>query len=339
MTVGVVGWYHRGNFGDDLMAMMFAKELRSHGTDVLLWGIRDVEATRWGAKSTSQIEEFLESIDVLVFGGGGLLANASVEDQFDRFLSGLIRKATSQNIPIHGVSLGGDGTLDPETVSPGREALIRAADTLTVRNKRDVADVKAFGESATFAHDMVWTCEKYTETASSRGAGQEERILINVEEKSKARKLYVLAACGIQMVSGQRKFDFINIIRTQNPHHGLQRKLSDTGIINYHQITGVDDCLHRIEQSSLVISSKMHIGVVALALGIPFISVFGEPKTKMMLSGIGAGHSYKSSISDTAKTLIDVARGNSPMAVKKSNLEDIKDSSKEHFRLLVNALQ
>ena len=338
MTVGIAGWYRKGNFGDDLMAMMFAKELRSHGFDVLLWGIRGTEAEQWGATSTSQIEEFVSSIDVLVLGGGGLLANASVEDRFDRFLSTLVREAEERSIPIHGISLGGDGTLSPKTISPGRKALLNRVGTLTVRNKRDVADVRACGADATFAHDIVWICGQYTDMDIQQDR-QRERVLVNVEEKSTARKLYIVAVCGVQAITTKRKFSFLNIIREENPHHRLQQLLSDSGLISYHQITGVDDCLNRIKQSSLVISSKMHIGVVAFSLGIPFISVFGEPKTKIMLKGIGTEYCYRNSILSVTKSLIDATRPSSLPTVKGSVLDNIKDSSKKHFRLLLKTLK
>jgi len=287
VTIGLAGWYHKGNFGDDLMAMMITKKLVREELDVVLWGIDEEEAMRWGATSIRERQSFLSMIDVLVFGGGGLLANADIEDDFDKFLKSLVEGATNRGVAIHGISLGGDGSLTPSTISPGRKALLENISLLTVRNPQDVGDVAQFGVDSSFHHDIVWRCEEYISRSKRSNNVSREwgSVIVNIEEKSKVRKLFVLISSVYGSISPQR-FRYMGIISRDENLHNMQKFLGHNGIINYEKYESVESCLRKIQRSSLVVSSKMHIGICSMALGGDFLSIFGVKKTKIMMGNI-----------------------------------------------------
>jgi len=336
MTVGIAGWYHRGNFGDDLMAMMIARELTKKGWDVVLWGIDEEEASNWGATSIQKEEKFLSEIDVLVFGGGGLLANAQVEDDFDSFLRVLVEEATSRGIPIHGISLGGDGSLGSETISPGRKALLENISLLTVRNPQDVEDTAEFGVDASFHHDIVWQCGRYLEEfdSSTETHGGSKNILVNIEEKSAPRKTFILLT-GLLRILPSFRVEHLNIVRSMEDFHRLQKQLHHYGIVRYSAYSSVQSCLARIKRADAVVSSKMHIGMCSLASGSKFLSVFGEEKTRIMMENIGIEEFFvgkrPGKLLRATKAL---CRSESPGAFEKQ-----KRDARNHLDALIDVLQ
>jgi polysaccharide pyruvyl transferase WcaK-like protein len=289
MTVGLFGWYHKGNFGDDLMAMMLTRELLGRGYEVMLWGIETKQAEQWGAEASHEVDSFLTSTDVLVFGGGGLLANAHVRDDFDHLVERVVQEASSRGVPVHGVSLGGDGTLSPDSISRGRSMLLEHVSLLTVRNRQDVSDVAQFGVQAHFHHDIVWTCPQYLsfDPTTTRSFSKSNRTIVNVEEKSFYRKTFLFILQVAMCLAPNFHLEHLSIIREDGDFHTLQKRAEDYGLADYTPYPGVKETLNKIIKADFLISSKMHIGMCALAMGIPFVSVFGEEKTRVMMEAVG----------------------------------------------------
>lgn len=338
MTVGLFGWYHKGNFGDDLMAMMFTEELVKRGYEVVLWGIEAKKAEQWGAKTSRDVDSFLSSIDVLVFGGGGILANAHVRDDFDRLVEGIVQEASSRRIPVHGVSLGGDGTLAPECVSSGRKALLEHVSLLTVRNPQDLDDVARFDVQAHFHHDVVWSCPQYAslDLVRKERAESKKRILANVEEKSVYRRSFIVAIQIANFLSPASRAEYLSIIRESGELHTLQNRLQNSGLMDYTSYPGVEKTLRRVGAADILISSKMHIGMCALAMGIPFVSVFGEEKTRIMMENLGIERFFVGK--RPLKAVTALSRAFSESGCLSHSFDEEKRDARNHIERLLHVL-
>jgi hypothetical protein len=76
-VIGLVGFYRYGNFGDDLYCHLFATFLRGLGYPVRMYALDNSYLRVEGAETIDELPTFLDSIGVLVYGGGGLLIKGS----------------------------------------------------------------------------------------------------------------------------------------------------------------------------------------------------------------------------------------------------------------------
>jgi len=320
------------------MAMMFTEELVERGYEVVLWGIEGEQAEQWDAEASRDVDSFLSSIDVLVFGGGGILANAHVRDDFDRLVERVVQEASSQRIPVHAMSVGGDGTLAPECVSPGRKALLEHVSLLTVRNPQDVDDVAQFDVHAHFHQDVVWSCPQYIslDPVKRKRNGSTKRILVNIEEKSVYRRLFVVATQMADCLSPASRAEYIGIIRESGELHALQKRLQGSGLMDYTSYPGVEKTLRRVGAADILISSKMHIGMCALAMGIPFVSVFGEEKTRIMMENLGIERFFVGK--RPVKAVTALSRALSESESLSHSFEEQKKDARNHIERLVHVL-
>jgi hypothetical protein len=73
ITVGLFGYYGRHNFGDDLMAMLFARAIQNCAAECLVFGWDAALARRYNVQATRALDEFVTRSDLVVYGGGGAL--------------------------------------------------------------------------------------------------------------------------------------------------------------------------------------------------------------------------------------------------------------------------
>jgi hypothetical protein len=115
-VVGLVGFYGHGNFGDDLMALIFGLFLRRIGVSFSVYRFCPPCAARFSFSVVQSAEELLESADVLLWGGGGLLApwpNLTYRVLYPRVASEcsrLIGAALRRGVTLLASSVGGDGS-------------------------------------------------------------------------------------------------------------------------------------------------------------------------------------------------------------------------------------
>ena len=72
MKILLWGAYQQGNFGDDLMAWVFARGIKKLGHSVKVFGLSPSEAEDFGLETATSIDEALEEADAVVLGGGAV---------------------------------------------------------------------------------------------------------------------------------------------------------------------------------------------------------------------------------------------------------------------------
>ena len=59
-----------------------------------------------------------------------------------------------------------------------------------------------------------------------------------------------------------------------------------------YKFSDTEEDLHLIGDLDIIFSDKLHLGLVCMSFGKPFISVLGQAKTRLMLDNIGLSRNY-----------------------------------------------
>jgi hypothetical protein len=181
MRIGLFGFFHIGNFGDDLMAVLVAQHLSKQGHDILVHGLHEQVASEFALTTTDSIEELVKWSDCIVYAGGGAFlgrSNASSFSKFDRQLDSLLSIAAQLKKEVLGISLGGD---ERRTFNAARRRLLEEATYISFRNPEDkeLADLRT-GPSDIFP-DVVWCTPLMLDCAGTPGRSDRPfRILIDI---------------------------------------------------------------------------------------------------------------------------------------------------------------
>ena len=277
LRVGLVGWLLRGNFGDDLMAVMFALELMQADFDVVVWGLSPQAAAPFGITTVESLDA-LECCDALIYAGGGLLtlAHTHMEEQdgFGTSMRMLCTMSVAKNLPLMLLSIGGDGQSPEHTgLSETQCLMLRTAKLITVRNPQDVALVKRISslENVPCFADIVWRVKRTLRLEAFDGP----RSNVLVHQSSSRTWRLIRAAVSCLNATENRLGAVFNLLtqfeanRVDHPRTIQHRDILQT--------------LAVVSKASLLISARLHLAMSAMVLGTPVLSVNAEAKTKLML--------------------------------------------------------
>lgn len=120
------------------------------------------------------------------------------------------------------------------------------------------------------------------------------KVGINIPS-STAAKLLAHQFNALGLTTGNIVFYFI---RTYLPNSNIQLELLpriNSRYIKHYNYSDPKETLEFISSLDLLVSHKLHLGLTALALDVPFISLGGKGKTKSFLKEIGADFAIYSS--------------------------------------------
>ena len=106
MKAAIWGSYNYGNYGDDLMAIQFAKELEKLGTEAYVYRLDRQLAQQYSVNTVDSLAELIDNSKFCILGGGGILGGGTTVLEQD-FID-LNAIAISHHCPIFGISIGGD---------------------------------------------------------------------------------------------------------------------------------------------------------------------------------------------------------------------------------------
>ena len=292
--VALAGFYGAGNFGDDLSASLFGLALKRAGIPFSVWGLCEPYAARFGFERAASIGDLLGTAGALVWGGGGLLISwssltyrllyPSAASRLDR----LARAVIASGLPVVLSSVGGDGRPLGKLTPAYRARLVEAAQSLTVRNPQDVALLEAVGKRARYFPDIVWGLSGVLPLERRRSARPRlgfDLYPSNLLRQGALRLLPLLQAA----VNARPECDFVFIDSTNascRSYRGLAGIIRGPNVSRY-QFRDVDADLAFIASLDAVFSSRLHMPVVAMQYGVPALSVFAEPKTRMLFANLG----------------------------------------------------
>ena len=287
MKVAIWGSYNYGNYGDDLMAIQFAKEFQKLGAEPYVYRLDYQLAKRYAVKTTNSQEELFDGTKFCILGGGGILGGGTTVLEEDFRELQLI--SSSHKCPVFPISVGGDGGGADTILSTSRREFWQA-DTCqlsTVRLKEDVALIEKLGKKAVYYPDVLWTVSDFWQVLPKSQSKEQLQVGINIPDSPSGRFL----AFQLSAIAAARKDIVFHFIRTYLPNYSVNYELLpkiNSPYIKHHIYSDPDATLKFLASLDLVVSYKLHLGLTALALNVPFFSVGGQGKTLAQMRSINA---------------------------------------------------
>ncbi len=275
-AIGIFGFYSWMNFGDDLMARMFADEVIQVGhKPILFFEGNELPEAFAGLEVEGSIKHFVEKCDKIMVGGGGILSaetgrKSPIFYKFRDQTLELVRKAEEMRKPLAAFSVGGNGIGGDIGLHIGIASLLTSRNTevVTLRLESDSALIEKTGMAYEVGPDIVYS-SKLAEQASHKPLnGRKLRIGLNLYDRKPDRIIKKLLNClpgaiPITVSTGE-----------------IERKLvtSDREEIRYEG--NLEDYMGKLVSLDLLITCKLHLGITALMHGIPTILFFGPQKAQ-----------------------------------------------------------
>lgn len=309
--VGVWGSYHYGNFGDDLMAEVFSRELTRRGFDVVVFSEND---SMFECDSNRRIVRDLDfgllSSGALVVGGGAMLsreslvrylfraASRNVEKEF-RALNTELDRNRVRCIPL---SIGGEinesgGIFGSRKYFFSKNSYRKG----TVRLRTDIGLVKnSFNRNYSYVPDVLFTTADFYSAGKKNSDGL--KVGVNLH-KNKAQEVVRL----LEEIVGH---DSIFSIETHSSFYGGDYEWSGSEFrqVKYEVL---DEFIKEISSFDVIVSDKLHLGLVASCFGVPFIPYKAKGKTLSVHQECGAESVVSKDVMTFRNVLIQFLERNS----------------------------
>jgi hypothetical protein len=291
--VGLVGFYGHGNFGDDLMAVVFGLFLKQAGVPFSVYRLCPPYAEAFQFKVAHSVDELLQDTQVLLWGGGGLLipwSNLTYDLLFPGIaeeFNGLISAARRRGLRFCACSVGGSGD-HPARLTPGyKHSFIEAAEYVSVRNPQDLSLLERFGVRADYFPDVLWRAPDCFPVRRQKAGTLRVGIDLYLGNLVRSNSLYVIPL--LNLISRSRRdceFVFIDTTnRSVKPYRGLGRFMTGANVSSYQFCDPFAD-LEFLASLDLLVSSRLHTLLLCLGYGVPAVSLFAERKTRLFLQNL-----------------------------------------------------
>ncbi len=275
--VALFGFYKYRNFGDDLMAVMFGKELQRRGTPFKVFCLHPRICSTYGFEAALTIDELLEGAALVVYGGGGTfltyLQRQILSDiiDFERDQRAMLDVCAKKNIPIHMLSVGGSGG-SYDALSETQRSVLSHASSITFRNREDdvLASRRKEGSSAVY-DDVVWRTPLYFPLKREKRKG--DRIVVGFSANRRQTKMFVVLIRILSLLFF-KQCTFVDI------KQGYQHSSSVPRGISYD--VDIERFIAEILSLDLVVADKLHVGVVAMTFDIPVVLLFPVAKARLL---------------------------------------------------------
>jgi polysaccharide pyruvyl transferase WcaK-like protein len=288
MKVAIWGSYNYGNYGDDIMALQFATYLKKLGAEPFVYGLDDSLAKEYALHTTNSWDELFDGAKFCIIGGGGVLVNNLTKNVDEEFRE-LNSRSISNKCPVYPISIGGQGLGVNATLSPGRTEFFKSefCHWSTVRLKEDVELLNKLGKEAFYYPDVLLSVPDYWEIPVATKSNDQIQVGVNIPDSSQGR----LFAAQLKLIAQVRKDIVFHFIPTYLPDSSVSWELlPKTSYSNFktHVYTDPKKTMQFLASLDLLISYKLHLGLTALALGVPFYSLGGPGKAHQFLKNINA---------------------------------------------------
>lgn len=298
-TVSIWAPLRYANVGDDMQAIAFAIHITSLGYNVKMFQLDTELAEIYGFESVSTVDDLCKDVNLCIIAGGALLTpvvwykrllSKPAREYEDDFKDLYLQAKKNPKLKFCALSMGGDGMVkNPKKwYSQWRIKFFSSTAFLdgTVRLSGDVEQMKrAFNKKFVYYPDMLFKTadyfkpEKLPPTDKKRVCLQFKKRYLDENLK---REIYRYAANNDDI-----EFHFIT---THMPKVGLTYQYlppqeSRNIFIDTYQTP--NQLLGVIASCDLLLTSMLHVGLMGLTTGTPFLSYRGPGKTKSFLKSIG----------------------------------------------------
>lgn len=341
MKVAVFGSYNYGNYGDDLMGVMFAHKLKQLGVAPIVYRLDPAFAETYGVQTTHSLDELLSGSRFCIVGGGGLLIGktklSAIDREIEEDFAAFAIATQKHNCPLYPLSIGGDGRGAQTPFPEGRHLLFSGptCQVATVRNESDIALMNHLGKEAVYYPDVLWSAPDYWNLPKPERNPGTIKIGINLADTQK-HHAFVSTLILLSKLN-QQKIE-IHLIRSHLAQCPVDYEmLPKSGQTHLRAYTYQDpvEMLGFLGSLDVLISQKLHLGLSALAMGVPFISYSGQGKTHTLLKSIGAeGAIAPTDKVSTLKLALNLAKNGGSDFAKLYDFDSFKPlASKSHQHL------
>ena len=285
------GSYDEGNFGDDLMAVLLATYLRSQNVEPLVLGLKAKALGSHAITVTHNLKAGLESVDICLIGGGEFLFRESLlrrilrshPRKFERQCDQLSRTCALLDKKIYSISIGGDGVVDPKLISRSRRDLFDPSVYCggTVRLKTDVAILNRCGADVCYYPDILLGTPDFISASVGGPKNRKFKVGINLHKKHYKSVREVLIKIKERHENIEITFLLSHLIDAGYDYEvDGDEAMDGANLSRYEDVYQFSRALSELD---LVVSSKLHVGVVSAAYGAEFVSYGGKAKAKLFV--------------------------------------------------------
>lgn len=267
----VWGFYDQGNLGDDLMAAIFYEILEEIGHMPLIYSTNP-RFKGMGYKTVSCFHD--AEVDTVLLGGGAFFKGGnSSNSKIEKAITQLVFFIKEKRIPVFGLSLGSDGVNTLSEISVARRMILESQyfQGAVVRLKRDL---RLGVRNLHYLPDVVlltkYCCERYARLNLIDPGKNTPEFLINLSRRS---ILHLPRA--LWMAQGRSAAFF-------HAHTGI-RKASGEIALPILPLINNDDIrieLGYLNRAEVILSSKLHPGIIVMSFGARFIPIAARDKVK-----------------------------------------------------------
>lgn len=278
--IGIWGFYEPNNFGDDLMGWMLANELSKIG-HIYIYRLNSDVANSANAISVNSLSAIVENSDIVVLGGGNLLAEEETwpdKERWNKEIGMLVEELYLHQTPLFIVSVGGNGTpLEPDRLMKGVRSLLEYPNLVftSVRLPSDCKTVERISNSPVrFYKDMLLDVQRQFKTHRVK----QYKIGIhapNIHFIAKATKFLEL----INQISPLRlKIVYISCHPRGSEYTYEYMPLNPARYSELLYFEDISQFTKVLSELRLVVSFKLHVGLVSYAFGSNWINIGSHPK-------------------------------------------------------------
>lgn len=285
MRVGVWSCAWLNNFGDDLMEQMIDLHLRQSGTETILY--RPDRSRASGGAVPDEVDRFISSVDGVVIAGGAWLCPFTGSLETNRSLAELhllTVAAERREVPLLPISIGSNGRrprLNTTQIDFLSSPMLRSG---TFRLRSDLSVMSQVQRRDRRFEAFSDICLSVGRFISADPADRHRSGRVGVNLSSRKRALALAAP----LRTFVRSYDAIQSM-------GRRAPATDAVLRSARRTTTYVepfDFARQLSSMSCVMTSKLHVGVVALALGVPALSLRGQAKTKAFFDEAGLPDLY-----------------------------------------------
>ncbi len=276
--IGIFGFYSYGNFGDDLMALLFAKHIAEIGHVPLIFfdgSLPPVSLSQFNLES--DISKFVEQSHKIIYGGGGILCkersiNSPVYNGFYNNLFRFVNLAEKSEVPLAAFSIGGQGLGNRVGlhVAVSKLLLSEQLEKASLRLKGDEELLKFIEIPYATAPDIVFNSHTLLNEASKEIVKNSRKVKIGINFFN--RKKYYIIRKLLAVVPGLELFD----VQT-----GMKAKQNSSNGSSILYSGDIQNYLQELKGLDLLLTCKLHVGIAAISMGIPAILIFASDKATL----------------------------------------------------------
>ncbi|TRN21548.1 hypothetical protein [Vibrio furnissii] len=279
MKVFIWGCYNQGNFGDDLMGIIFSKLFQKEGCQVQCYRLSSYLSSKYQIETTHSVKEAIEWCDIIVIGGGAFFKKEhETHSMINQDLNELSVELNKYDKKLYCVSIGSDNVSSKDELYQPRKEIIENKNFSggSVRIKSDLA---TFDLSDTiFIDDIILTLPVALEYLGfdkiKTSNLLKNRTIINFSKKNFLKSLFNIKLWNLLVTSVYFK--------SHDSDSGIKSE-ANLPFVSYFENKDPIISSFELSEAKNVTSTKLHVGVAACSFGVGFKSVYGNEKTRTFL--------------------------------------------------------